>query len=56
MNARRLSAKKEAISGPGNVDSPLRVLSQTQRNKARNIRKDWMLFTGMVHLGLIEKI
>ena len=57
MNARRLTAKKHALPRPGKANSsPLRVLSKTQRNKARNIRKDWMHFTGMVHLGMIDKI
>lgn len=57
MNARKLTAKKRALSSPGKAESsPLRVLSPKQRNKVRNIRKDWMHFTGTVHLGMIDKI
>lgn len=57
MNARRIPAKKNVLPVPSQVlNSPLRVLSQTQRQKARDIRKDWMRFTGHVHLEMIEKI
>gem|GEM_PF-4326174 len=57
MNARSIKAKKSVLRAPGQVqNSPLRVLSNTQRLKARRIQKDWMRFTGQVHLEMIEKI
>lgn len=57
MNARKFTAtrqSKQTLAKPQR--NPLRVLSPTQHKKAQVVRKEWMRFTGTVHLRMFDKI
>lgn len=57
MKARKFTAQKRSKHTLAKTQhNPLRVLSPTQHKKAQIVRKDWMRFTGTVHLGMFDKI